>query len=70
MSFFDIMVNKGRAELLYGTAEEFINQYDAKKHITKASIISATPLSAANKQTVITELQETTTIYDKKTARS
>src|SRR5689334_15319825 len=43
-SFFKIMVNKSRAEVLYATAREFINQYNMIKHIFRASVTSATPL--------------------------
>jgi len=59
ISFFNIMINKGRGELLFGTSQEYVNQYNIIKHITKASIVSATALSAVNKQTMIDELQKT-----------
>src|SRR6202012_5982307 len=35
-SFFKIMVNKSRAEVLYATAKEFINQYNIIKNIRQA----------------------------------
>ncbi|MDB5136193.1 MAG: atpH [Mucilaginibacter sp.] len=56
-SFFKIMVNKSRAEVLYATAKEFINQYNIIKHIVRAYVTSATPLSEENKKKVIAELQ-------------
>lgn len=56
-SFFKIMVNKSRAEILYATAQEFINQYDILKNIVKATVVSAAPLSEANKQTIIDEVK-------------
>ena len=59
IAFFKLMVNKGRGEVLYTTALEYINQYNIKRHITKAKVASATALSAANKQTLIAELQKT-----------
>ncbi|WP_342645773.1 ATP synthase F1 subunit delta [Mucilaginibacter sp. CSA2-8R] len=56
-AFFKIMVNKSRAGILYPTAQEFVNQYDIKKGIVKASVISAAPLSEANKQVIINEVK-------------
>jgi F-type H+-transporting ATPase subunit delta len=47
-SFFNIMVKKGRAGILYGTAQEFIREYNEYKGIVKATVTSATALSAAN----------------------
>jgi F-type H+-transporting ATPase subunit delta len=52
ISFFKIMVNKSRGEVLYYTAQEFINQYNAKNNIIKALVVSATPLSEANKKEI------------------
>ncbi len=57
ISFFNIMVNKGRGEVLYTTAKEFINQYNIIKHITKATVVSATALSDANKKTLLDEVR-------------
>ncbi len=56
-AFFKIMVNKSRAEILYPTAREFVNQYDIKKGVVKASVVSAAPLSEANKQVIINEVK-------------
>lgn len=50
--FFKIMINKNRAELLYLAAQEFVNLYNIKKNIIKAQVVSATPLSEANKAKV------------------
>jgi len=55
ISFFKIMISKSRGEVLYYTAQEFVNQYNVKKNIIKALVTSATPLSEANKKQ-ITEL--------------
>jgi F-type H+-transporting ATPase subunit delta len=52
IGFFNIMINKSRGEVLYYTAQEFINQYNVKKNIVKAYVTSATPLSAANQKTI------------------
>jgi len=60
IDFFKIMVNKSRAEILYVAAQEFLNQYDDKKNIIKATVVSAAPLSEENKNTIIAELKETT----------
>jgi len=57
ISFYKLMINKGRGDVLYTTAQEFIDQYDIKKHITKASVVSATPLSAANKAKILAEVK-------------
>lgn len=58
IAFFKLMVNKSRGEVLYVTAKEYINLYNIAKHITKATVVSATPLSAANKQVITDELQK------------
>jgi F-type H+-transporting ATPase subunit delta len=57
IAFFKIMINKGRGEVLYTTAQEFINLYNVKKHITKATVVSATPLSDANKQKMLADVK-------------
>lgn len=60
ISFFNIMINKGRAEVLSAAANEFINQYDVKKHIIRATVVSATPLTEANKKTIIADIEKST----------
>jgi F-type H+-transporting ATPase subunit delta len=59
-SFFKIMINKSRAEILYGTAKEFINQYNVIKHIVRAYVTSATPLSEVNRKKITSELEAAT----------
>ena len=59
-SFFKIMINKSRSEILYATSKEFINQYNVIKHIVRAYVTSATPLSEENKKSVIAELEAAT----------
>jgi F-type H+-transporting ATPase subunit delta len=49
LSFLKIMVDKMRSEILYDTAKEFVEQYNLKKHIVKAVIVSAVPLSEINR---------------------
>jgi F-type H+-transporting ATPase subunit delta len=38
LAMFNIMVNKGRAEVLYTTSHEFIALYDIKYNITNANV--------------------------------
>ena len=59
-SFFKIMINKSRSEILYATSKEFINQYNVIKHIIRAYVTSATPLSEQNRKSVIAELEAAT----------
>lgn len=60
LSFFMIVVRKGRSEILYATAKEFINEYNTFKNIVKASVVSAAPLSEDNRNQVIKVVQEAT----------
>jgi len=60
IGFFNIMINKGRSEILQPAANEFINQYDVKKNIIKATVVTATPLSEANKKTIIADIEKST----------
>jgi len=48
LSFFTIMINKGRAELIYATAQEFVREYNVVKGIVKATVTSAVALSDHN----------------------
>ncbi|RCH54856.1 ATP synthase F1 subunit delta [Mucilaginibacter hurinus] len=57
LGFFSLLVTKGRGEIISGTAEEFINQYNTKQNIIKATVVSATPLSEENKQKLVAEVQ-------------
>ncbi|QJD95621.1 ATP synthase F1 subunit delta [Mucilaginibacter robiniae] len=57
LAFFKIMVSKSRAGILYPTAVEFINQYNIIKHIVNAKVVSAAPLSEANKQQIIADVK-------------
>ncbi len=59
-AFFAIMVNKSRGEILYYTAQEFVNLYNIKKFIVKASVVSAAPLNEANRQAIEAEVKEMT----------
>lgn len=50
LEFFKIMVNKGRAEILFGTAQEFLSAYNVYKGIVNAKVVSAIELSEENKE--------------------
>jgi F-type H+-transporting ATPase subunit delta len=69
LEFFKLMVDKSRAEVLYPAAIEFVNLYDVVKHITKATVVSATELSAANKKVIIAEVEKATKGTVKLTAK-
>jgi F-type H+-transporting ATPase subunit delta len=60
IAFFKLVVNKGRGDVLYVTANEYINLYDIKNHIIKATVVSAGELSAANKKTMVADIQKAT----------
>jgi len=60
ITFFKLMVNKSRGEVLYATSQEYISMYDIKNHIIHASVVSATALSEANKQKMIADIQAAT----------
>jgi F-type H+-transporting ATPase subunit delta len=53
LGFMKIMVNKMRSEILYETGKEFVEQYNTLKHIVKASVVSAVPLSEDNRAEVV-----------------
>lgn len=56
--FLNIMVNKGRGEVLYTTAQQFIGLYDFRNHITNARVVTASPLSPQNKQKMLDDVQQ------------
>jgi len=60
IAFFKLMINKSRGEVLYTTAQEYINLYDEKMNIIKATVVSASALSAPNKKTIIADLEKAT----------
>ncbi len=59
-AFFNIMVRKGRAGILYATAQEFIREYNEVKNIVKAKVTSAEPLSPENEKAVAALVKEYT----------
>ncbi|WP_158825171.1 ATP synthase F1 subunit delta [Mucilaginibacter lacusdianchii] len=58
LAFFKIMISKGRGEVLYPAAQEFVNLYNIKMKIVNAKVVSAAPLSEANKQEIIADVQK------------
>jgi F-type H+-transporting ATPase subunit delta len=59
-SFFHIMVNKSRGEVLFPTALEFVSQYNVINNIVNANVTSAAPLSEANLKTLTDEVKAIT----------
>lgn len=47
LSFFDIVIRKGRESVLGDISAAFTNQYKASKNITNAKVTTATPLAPA-----------------------
>lgn len=60
MTFFAIVVRKGRSGILFDTAKEFINEYNIRKNITKATVTTAAPLSDENKKQVEEVIKQAT----------
>ncbi|MGI4749594.1 MAG: ATP synthase F1 subunit delta [Janthinobacterium lividum] len=60
LGFFKIMVAKMRSEILYDTAKEFVEQYNLKKNIVKAVVVSAVPLSDSNRADVFAIIKKAT----------
>lgn len=52
LSFFTLIIKKGREDGLDEISEEFLKQYDEFKNIKKALVISADPISAEAKQKI------------------
>lgn len=60
LSFFKIVVTKGRSEILYATAKEFINEYNVKKGIVHAVVTSADALTEEQKSQITALVTEAT----------
>lgn len=52
-SFLKLVVNKGRSEILFETAKQFIHQYQLIKGIVTAEVTSATALTTENKAEIV-----------------
>ncbi|RKD12870.1 ATP synthase F1 subunit delta [Pelobium manganitolerans] len=59
-SFFKIVVDKGRADIIFGTAKEFLNQYDRYKNIVTAKVVSAAELSETAKTEIVNKVKAVT----------
>jgi len=73
ISFYKLMINKSRGEVLFETASQYINQYNFINNIVKATVVTPTILSAANKQKMIAEVEGatgSTVILETKTDRA
>ena len=53
ITFFTTVVNKGRSEILFATAKQFIQQYNSIKGIVTADVTTATPLCATAKEEIV-----------------
>ena len=60
LSFFKLMIDKGRGEVLYTAAQEYIHLYDVANNIIEAKVVSATDLSVANKEKLMAEIKQAT----------
>jgi F-type H+-transporting ATPase subunit delta len=60
MTFFAIVVRKGRSEVLFETAKEFINAYNLRKNIVKATVTSAAPLNEQNRKEIEAVIKQAT----------
>lgn len=58
IGFFDIMIRKGRGELVYATTLEFVREYNEIRNIVKAEVTSAVALSEANLEAVKSTIAE------------
>lgn len=60
LAFFKIVVNKGRSGSLYDTAKQFLVEYNERKGIIRATVISAAPLSDENRREITAVVEEAT----------
>lgn len=60
LGFFKLVITKGRSEVLYGTAKEFINEYNQRKGILHAVVTSASPLTEEQKSQIANLVIEAT----------
>src|SRR5690606_18299712 len=58
IAFFNIIVSKGRANLIFGTAQEFVREYNEVKGIVKAEVTSAVPLSDENREALTRQIAQ------------
>jgi F-type H+-transporting ATPase subunit delta len=54
------MIKKSRGEVLFETANEYINQYNFINHIIRATVVTPSVLSDSNKQTMTDDIKAAT----------
>lgn len=59
-AFLKIVIDKGRSEIIYGTAKEFLSQYNQHKNIVTAKVTSAAPLTDSVKAEIISKVKMVT----------
>lgn len=52
-AFLNLVVKKGRSEIVFGTAKAFVQQYNVIKGIVTAEVSSATELTDANRAEIV-----------------
>lgn len=52
-AFLNLVVKKGRSEIVFGTAKAFVQQYNVIKGIVTAEVSSATELTDANRTEIV-----------------
>jgi F-type H+-transporting ATPase subunit delta len=60
LEFFKIAIRKGRANILFPSAKEFVNQYNILKNVVKATVTSSSPLSKDNISQIEAVVKEAT----------
>lgn len=58
LSFFEIMVRKGRSDLIYATTLEFVREYNELRNIVHAEVVSASTLSPENSDAIKQQISE------------
>jgi len=53
LTFFKVVVNKGRSAILFATSKQFVQQYNLIKGIVTADVTTATALSTSAKEEII-----------------
>ena len=69
LTFFKIVISRGRSEVLYATAKEFMSEYDRRMGIIHAVVSSAVPLTDEQKDQVrqiVTEATNSQVVLESK----
>ncbi|HEX7366764.1 MAG TPA: ATP synthase F1 subunit delta [Pelobium sp.] len=59
-AFLKIVVDKGRSEIIYGVAKEFLREYNEYKNIVTAKVVSAAELTDIAKTEIINKVKAVT----------